>query len=72
MTDNINRWRDKQKGDRKMDKFIDIKRFEEEENPVVATFLNAEKEVVGEIRRNDTCKFDDGGEFRVGLLYEYD
>jgi hypothetical protein len=50
----------------------EIKPFEEEENPVVATFVNAEKEAIGEIRRNDTCKFDDGGEFGVGLLYEYD
>ena len=44
----------------------------DDENPVVATFLDAEGEVIGEMRRNDTCKFDDGGEFCVGLLYEYD
>jgi hypothetical protein len=50
----------------------EIKPFDKEENPVVATFVNDEKEVIGEIRRNDTRKFDDDGEFGVGLLYEYD
>jgi|DEB0MinimDraft_6_1074348.scaffolds.fasta_scaffold11862_5 hypothetical protein len=43
----------------------------DDENPVVATFLNAEGEVIGEMRRNDTCEYE-GGSFCVGLLYEYD